>query len=423
MVYAIASQKTERPTEWNNQEDPRGKGQVNMAVGGVVATPQAEMVGDGVVVSWPDGTKGRFHNFWLRENCFCPRCTHPDAWERMVDYLDIPLDIAPVAVDAEPGGLRLAWPSEVGPGCDGTFYQWGWLDRHRTETEARRARTHRPTSWTGSDLTMADVTVPYGQFATTDNGLLAVCENLATVGIAMVTEVPIEENSVLAVCERMGFVEETHFGRSWDVRSKPQAENLAYTSYRLRPHNDLAARRHLPGIQFLHCMVNDANGGESVLVDSIAVTERFRADDPDGFEMLATVPITFSQIHEQWHLVNRGTVIELDVDGDVVGTRLHAAVMGPVDVAPNMMGDFYRAYRGLLAIAADPAMHLTFRLEAGMCQIFDNARIVHARQAFDPSTGARHLRGAYINRDELWSRLEILRRKGADFRSGVTDRF
>lgn len=386
------------------------------------ATPQAERTDDGVIVSWPDGTTAQFHNFWLRENCFCSCCTHPDAWERMVDYLEIPLDIAPATVDARPGGLHLTWAPDIGPSCDGTFYQWGWLDRHRTESEARRARKHRPTIWTGSDLAMADVTVPYGPFANTDDGLLAVCEHLATVGVALLTDVPIEEKSVLEVCKRIGFVEETHFGPSWDVRSKVQAENLAYTSHRLRPHNDLAARRHLPGIQFLHCMVNDAEGGESVLVDSMAVTERFRSEDPDGFDLLSSTPITFSQIHERWHLVNRGTVIELDADGDVVGTRLHAAVMGPVDVAPAIMHAFYRAYRRLLAIAVDPAMHVTFRLNAGMCQIFDNARIVHARQAFDSSTGARHLRGSYINRDELWSRLEILRRKGTDFRTGVSDR-
>ena len=40
---------------------------------------------------------------------------------------------------------------------------------------------------------------------------------------------------------------------------------------------------------------------------------------------------------------------------------------------------------------------------------FDNRRILHGREAFDPNTGFRHLRGCYVDRGEFDSRLRISR--------------
>ncbi|MFO6465778.1 TauD/TfdA family dioxygenase [Jannaschia sp. KMU-145] len=40
--------------------------------------------------------------------------------------------------------------------------------------------------------------------------------------------------------------------------------------------------------------------------------------------------------------------------------------------------------------------------------MFDNRRILHGRAAFDPSTGARHLRGCYVDRGEFDARLRML---------------
>ena len=40
--------------------------------------------------------------------------------------------------------------------------------------------------------------------------------------------------------------------------------------------------------------------------------------------------------------------------------------------------------------------------------IFDNRRILHGRTAFEAQSGNRHLRGCYIDRDELRSRVRLL---------------
>ena len=40
--------------------------------------------------------------------------------------------------------------------------------------------------------------------------------------------------------------------------------------------------------------------------------------------------------------------------------------------------------------------------------------MLHGRAAFDPAAGARWLQGIYLERDELHSRLRILRRKARE---------
>ncbi|MCE2482674.1 MAG: TauD/TfdA family dioxygenase [Alphaproteobacteria bacterium] len=42
---------------------------------------------------------------------------------------------------------------------------------------------------------------------------------------------------------------------------------------------------------------------------------------------------------------------------------------------------------------------------------FDNSRVLHGRTALDESGGRRHLRGTYIDRDELLSRIRMLERR------------
>jgi gamma-butyrobetaine dioxygenase len=40
--------------------------------------------------------------------------------------------------------------------------------------------------------------------------------------------------------------------------------------------------------------------------------------------------------------------------------------------------------------------------------LFDNRRVLHGRAAYESESGNRHLRGCYIDRDELRSRIRLL---------------
>lgn len=382
---------------------------------GIEGGPRLEAGDDSVHVVWPDGHTSRFLYYWLRENCHCPTCIHPDAWERTLDFLSIPIDIAPHSLTAEKTGLRIDWPPHEAP-CEGTFYSWTWLDAHRAEREARLGRKRRLRTWRAADFSKSSVAVDFAEVMETDQGLLELLEHVENTGVALATDVPAHEGAVLTLAQRIAFVEESHFGRYFQVESKPHAENLAYTPNALRPHNDLPSRSYPPGIQFLHCIRNDVTGGDSVLVDAIACTEALRSTDESAFEILANCRVTFASRSPDWHIVNRATIIDVDEDGDIVGTRLHPALLGPVDVEPDAQLDFYRAHRELLAIASSAEMQYRFRLEAGECQVFDNRRILHARSSYDPASGHRMLQGCYVCRDDFMSRLAVLRREGREFR-------
>ena len=377
--------------------------------------PRVDARTDDVQVTWPDGHAGRFPYFWLRENCPCPQCTHPDAWERIVDFMAIPLDVRPSAVEADAAGLHLAWPPGSSP-CEGTRYSWRWLDDHRPEREARLARKRRIQGWTGSMIEKDGLAVPHQAVMGCDDDLERLLTLVDSTGVGFVVGVPTDRRAVTEIAERIAFVEESHFGPYFDVVSKPSPENLAYTPNALLPHNDLPSRQHLPGVQLLHCRRNDVEGGDSIFVDGIAVACRLREQDPAAFDLLSSRGVTFRSVADDWEIANRAPIITVDEDGDVVGTRVHPALLGPVDIEPDEQPAFYRAHRELLGMALDPAMQFSCRLEAGDCILFDNARILHARTAFDAGTGYRHLQGCYVCGDDWRSRLAVLRRDGADYR-------
>ena len=62
------------------------------------------------------------------------------------------------------------------------------------------------------------------------------------------------------------------------------------------------------------------------------------------------------------------------------------------------------------AFETDPVIFRTarFKLQAGEMVVFDNRRILHGRDAFDPSTGHRLLKGFYVDRGEFDSKIRML---------------
>ena len=73
------------------------------------------------------------------------------------------------------------------------------------------------------------------------------------------------------------------------------------TGLRLGPHSDLPTREIPPGFQFLHCLINEADGGESTLTDGAALVEALERDFPEEFELLTT---------RHWIFFNRGPGID-----------------------------------------------------------------------------------------------------------------
>jgi len=64
---------------------------------------------------------------------------------------------------------------------------------------------------------------------------------------------------------------DTIYGAIWDVKSVENAANIAYSSLPIPPHMDLMYYEVPPGYQFLHCLVNQAQGGANIFMDTMMV--------------------------------------------------------------------------------------------------------------------------------------------------------
>nr|MCS5657216.1 TauD/TfdA family dioxygenase [Dehalococcoidia bacterium] len=67
-------------------------------------------------------------------------------------------------------------------------------------------------------------------------------------------------------------------------------------------------------------------------------------------------------------------------------------------------------YRKFVALTREPANQVEVLMTMGEIACMDNRRILHGRRAFEPSTGRRHLQGAYLEHEEMSSRVLTLRR-------------
>jgi gamma-butyrobetaine dioxygenase len=368
-----------------------------------------------VTITWANGRANRYHHIWLRDNC--PTARHKVVGERVLDPVSVPLDITPAEATVTAGGrLRITWANDGHP----SEYDPAWLYGNAYEREARDERRFRPALWTTDLLGDFLPEVHYEAVMADDAALRDWLCLLRQYGFAIVRGVPTEPEMVLKVAERISFLRNSNFGVLFNVQSKPDPNSLAYTAVKLNAHTDLVSREAQPGLQFLHCLVFDAEGGESILVDGFAAAEALRQTHPDDWEVLTTLPVRFRYQDKETDVEAKFPIIRLDADGNYFEIRYSTALLAPLDVAHPHVLPFYRAFGNFSRLLRDPRYEFKFRLQPGDCEVFDNRRVLHGRDEFNPQSGPRHLQGCYIDTDDYLSRLKVLERDGRDFRETMS---
>jgi gamma-butyrobetaine dioxygenase len=251
--------------------------------------------------------------------------------------------------------------------------------------------------------------VDHGDVMGTDEGVRRWLVQLQRHGVSFIRNAPTEPGTAPRIAERVAFLRNSNFGLLWDVVSKPDPDSLAYTAHALAPHVDLVSREMLPGVQLLHCLVFDATGGDSILVDGFACAAELALTDPDAYELLTATPLPFRyRDGAGTDLSTRVPMIHLDHDGSVHDIRYSNALLAPLDVPADQMLDTYRAVRAFARLLRSGRFELRLRLQPGDVMCFDNYRVLHGRSEFDPNSGPRHLQGCYLDRDDVLSRLRTL---------------
>ncbi|MEO0977658.1 MAG: TauD/TfdA family dioxygenase [Pseudomonadota bacterium] len=355
-------------------------------------------------VVWPNGTSADFPFLWLRDNC--PSGFHPDTQERQFDLTSISPDLTASDVAMDGGNIIITWEG----GSHTSQFDPEWLFNHRPGIGLEDPAKVEPIFWHG-DFPQADLPrAGADALMSDDTALLAFLIETKKTGLAFVDGMSDDADAGMAMARRIGFLRETNFGTTFEVMSKPNPNNLAYTSDALPLHTDLANQELPPGFQFLHCLANEAEGGGSTFCDGFAIAADLRAQDPDSFRLLSETPVPF-RFHDQDYDIRRHhTVIDLDPFGNMQELHFNAHLAGIFDLPAALMEPYYRAYRKVMQMTRSKTYVLTTRLKGGEMVIFDNRRVMHGRAAFNPNTGFRHLRGCYVDRGEFDSRIRVLSR-------------
>ena len=359
-------------------------------------------------IIWSDGEESKFNFMWLRDNC--PTAHDKDSRHRMFNILNVSERLNPKKYMVNSNGkLEIEWSE----GDHTSYFDQKWL-RDNCYTLKHKTKYISPYTLWNNELqnNLNSIIIDHDEIISSDEGLIKWLELLHKKGIAIVKNSPTEKESAFPVLNRISHTRETFFKTPFEVINIPKPNNSAYTAHELRNHMDLPWFENPPGYQFLHCLINAAEGGDSSAVDGFSVSEYLRKNEKEIFDTLVNVYLKFRDkdytqvLHRSFH----APAISLTKDGDYNDIRFSVATMDALDCHPDEMDKVYNAHRRFGNLLHDDNFQIKFRLEPGDIFSFNNRRILHGRTAFDPNSGHRHLQGYYMDRDEIIGRLNYLKK-------------
>ncbi|KAJ1598134.1 hypothetical protein NDA14_005754 [Ustilago hordei] len=442
-----------------------------------------------------------FDHVWLRDACQAPQSVHPSNRQKLFHTSDVPLGVdlldrnhpPSLVTSGDEPALRLTFAKEhaVVNVFTATFgsvkpadaphvsdLPTSFLLRHAIPE--LYADTHMdimavPECWAAKDLShfktepwTPDAPLPAhvllkGAVArparipwdaikpeTTSNdrtqALYSLTEAVVRDGFAFVTRLPTDTTStepgpesarLRDLASTMGELRNTFYGLLWDVQSKADARNIAYTNLDLGLHMDLLYFQNPPRFQFLHMLRNKVRGGASIFVDSFKVAERMWEQDRELWEGLTKVPVGFHYVNDGRHYRFTHPTFELahETEGHA-GPALEGTTMprlsavnysppfqSPLPLHPTKALEtkekrelFYRALKKFSDLTLAEEFRYEKQMEEGECVIFDNRRVLHSRKGFEWDQSEkgevkRWLKGCYVDGDAIWSTYRTLRTK------------
>ncbi|KAJ3109967.1 hypothetical protein HDU96_007013 [Phlyctochytrium bullatum] len=402
----------------------------------------------------------RFHHRWLRHNCPCLLgCRHPTTRERIIDSIDVPLDVHPSSAtwtlrDGEEG-LEVVWD-------DGhnSFYTQAWLKDNAYDWpwdgEAFLSKDFDPINLSFDDVTdavaLADLQIDFAALASehgvkvdteshtvdlADHPSLAaayaraVRHRLDTYGATVVRTRGLDTEVIIR--DFLGAAAEvipTHFGRIEDLRtrntSNANTDQLGYTNAAVEAHTDQPFLTSPPGMQLLQCVQAAGRGGESLVVCADRVTAWLGRALPEVVGWVGGVEVGFDRKQRGFAARVDRKILEVNEDGGLVQVRYSYFTHAAFGMVPfGAMEGWYAAYDAFSKLVRGSSpWRVEFALGRGDLVIYNNWRMLHGRKAFVEMEGGeeRHLRGVYFHREDVTKRLEELVSGAGDAGEGVVKR-
>ena len=230
-------------------------------------------------------------------------------------------------------------------------------------------------------------------------------------GFVVIKNIPNKNNFITKFANSIGSVRRTNFGEYFNVKSKPDPNDLAYTSLGLSPHTDNPYRKPVPCIQLLHCIESEVSGGFSTLVDGFTVTEDLKKENPDFYKILSEVKVKFKFTDKEVILEDWSELIKLNKDKTFRQVRFSPRLDYVPILEKNKLDLYYKARKKLSEMYNSDKYKIEFKLVPQDLIMMDNYRLLHGRTAYETKEGRRFLQGCYIDYDSTEGKLRHLKRK------------
>ncbi|XP_065341216.1 gamma-butyrobetaine dioxygenase-like [Cloeon dipterum] len=370
-------------------------------------------------LTWRQGSASHFPLTWLRDNCQCPHCYHPESKSRTVDWATCDVTIKPKDVQVSDDGKTVIvdWLD-----AHSSRFSAEWLHERRFEEDARKKwlSTYKQKKhiWgSAQEENFPRKRFNFSAVMSTDGDLLQWLLELEMRGVAILEGADGDENTVRKLAERVAFIRRTHYGEEFNVKSKSDPSNVAYTEQALQLHTDLPYYEYKPGVNMLHCLVQaQGEGGENQLVDSLRVAMQLKQNNPEAYKALTTVPVDWSDRGEEdgrpFQSLHRAPVICEDAEGNVVRVNYSQPQRDSYFSVPlEQVDGWYVALKEFTRLALSDDNCVQYKTKPGEILSFDNLRILHGRSSYSPAVNQiyeRHIVGAYLDWDEIRSRIRVL---------------
>lgn len=337
----------------------------------------------------------------------------PSTSQKLFETAEIPLDIAVEKSTWLPGiGFEVRWTRDLsGYENHRSVFTTEFLASNATLVKRMESsrNSFAYTAWDRSTLEKRrpDITFDHSDYVNDEAAFRTLVYQLHHYGIVFLSSVPSDPTSVQNIAKKIGPLRQTFYGELWDVKSRDAPTNVAYTNGNLDFHMDLLYMTNPPAIQLLHCIKQSAIGGESRFSDTITAFYALQRRDESLIQALVDFPITYRYKNNgQWYQYSRpfiegGSVApmarkptgEYRYPTDFDSVNWAPQFQGPLEqvvgsAGEECMGQDTRLRRYIRAakqfkheLQRDEAVY-QMKMKEGMCAIFNNRRIVHARNPF-----------------------------------------
>ena len=348
------------------------------------------------------GLKKEIHPFWLRERVNGDDFVDKLTQQRLFDPTELQKNIKIDSLNLSNDCLEIKFN-------DGVHTKLTIQNILREFTNINDVKYIEKIKWDSSlkDLNNFEFNENFFENKEMYNALI----NFYQYGFVIFKKVPTKNNFIVNFANSIGSIRRTNFGEFFNVKSKPNPNDLAYTSLPLAPHTDNPYRNPVPCIQILHCIENEVSGGLSTLVDGFTVTEQLKKDFPDYYKILTEIKVRFQFIDKSVVLEDWAEMIQLDELGGFKQVRFSPRLDFVPLIDKEKLDLYYSARKKISELYNSDKFRIEFKLQPGDLLMMDNYRLLHGRTTYDANEGNRFLQGCYIDYDSTEGKLKHLKRK------------